>query len=127
MEPVAVVTVIALLEYFFFAVSAAGARQASGIEPPVMTGDVNFERHVRVHANTLEQLVLFLPGIWLFGYYVDALAAAAIGLVFVGARFWYRTAYVADPGKRGAPFIVGELAQGVLVLGGGIGAVWSWL
>ncbi len=97
MEPVALVTVIALLEYFFFAFSAAGARQAAGIEPPIMTGDVNFERHVRVHANTLEQLVLFLPGIWLFGYYVDALTAAALGLVFVGARFWYRTAYVADP------------------------------
>ncbi len=67
MEPVAVVTVIALLEYFFFAVSAAGARKTAGIEPPVMTGDVNFERHVRVLKNNLEQLVMFLPGIWLFG------------------------------------------------------------
>lgn len=127
MEPVAIVTVLALLEYFGFSVLVARARAQTGIKAPAITGDPAFERHFRVHQNTLEQLVVFLPGLWLFGYYVDALIGAAIGLMFIVGRVVYYRGYVQDPAKRGAGFVIGEISTGILVLGGLVGAVVSWL
>ena len=126
MEPIAVVTVLALVEYFFFSVQVARARGKAGLKAPTVVGDANFERHFRVQQNTLEQLVIFLPSLWLFGLYVHALGGAAIGLVFIAGRFLYYRGYVRDPDKRGTGFLIGEVAQVMLLLGGLIGAVISW-
>lgn len=86
-----------------------------------------FERYFRVQQNTLEQLVIFLPALWLFGYYVHELIGAALGFIFIVGRFIYCRGYVEDPAKRGTGFVVGEIAQGILLLGGLIGAIVSWL
>jgi glutathione S-transferase len=126
MEPIAVVSVIVLLEYFGFSALAAAARAKAGIAAPATVGDPNFERHFRVQQNTLEQLIIFLPALWLFGYYVHPLWGAALGLVFVVGRFMYYRGYVADPVRRGRGFVVGEVAQGILLLGGLAGAIVSW-
>ncbi len=50
-------------------ISAGRARGRYKIAAPAMTGDPMFERHVRVHANTLESLPFFLPSLWLFASY----------------------------------------------------------
>jgi glutathione S-transferase len=127
MEPIAVVTLLALVEYFFFSAQVARARGKAGLKAPAVVGDAIFERHFRVQQNTLEQLVIFLPSLWLFGLYVHAPTGAAIGLIFIVGRFVYYRAYVADPGKRGTGFLIGEVAQGVLLVGALIGAVISWI
>ena len=126
MEPIAIVTAVALLEYFLFGIEVARARARAGIEAPATVGDEIFERHFRVQQNTLEQLVLFLPALWLFGYYVSPLWGAGLGLVFVVGRFLYARGYVSQPSRRGTGFLVGEVAQALLLLGGLIGAVLSW-
>ena len=102
-------------------------RAKHGIKAPAISGDAEFERMFRVHQNTLEQLVVFIPALWLFGYYVHALIGAGIGLVFIIARFVYRGSYLTDPSTRTAGFGIGALAMMVLLLGGLIGAVVSWL
>lgn len=127
MEPIAIVTVLALLQLFIFAFQVGKQRAKHGIKAPAISGDAEFERMFRVHQNTLEQLVVFIPALWLFGYYVHALISAGIGLVFIIARFVYRGSYLTDPSTRTAGFGIGALAMMVLLLGGLIGAVVSWL
>jgi len=118
MEPIAIVTVLALLQLFIFAFQVGKQRAKHGIKAPAISGDAEFERMFRVHQNTLEQLVVFIPALWLFGYYVHALIGAGIGLVFIIARFVYRGSYLTDPSTRTAGFGIGALAMMVLLLGG---------
>ena len=123
MELVAIVTALALLEYFVFGILAGRARGRAGVPAPAMTGDPTFERYTRVHQNTLEQLAIFLPSIWLFATYVDARIAAGLGLLFIVGRGFYLRLYVQDPETRGPGAAITSLAQIVLLLGGGIGAI----
>jgi len=127
MAPVAIVTVLALLQLFVFAFQVGKQRVKHEIKAPAISGEAEFERAFRVHQNTLEQLVIFVPALWLFGYYVHSLIGAGIGLVFIIARFVYRGSYLSDPSTRSTGFGIGALAMMVLLLGGLIGAVLSWL
>lgn len=127
MEPVAIVTVLALFQFFAFGYGVGAARIRHGVPAPAITGHPDFERNFRIHQNTLEQLVVFLPALWLFGWYVNAWIAAVIGLSFIAARFVYRASYLANPSTRSLGFGIGALATGVLLFGGLIGAVIRWL
>jgi len=122
MELIAIVTGLAALQVFMFAFQVGGARVKSGIDAPAMTGDAALERASRIHMNTVEQLVIFLPGLWMFGYYVNPQYGAGIGLIFIIGRFVYRSAYLGDPKKRTVGFLMGALSMMVLVIGGMIGA-----
>ncbi len=122
MELIAIVTGLAVLQVFFFAFQVGGARVKYEIDAPAMSGNPDFERVFRVHANTVEQLVVFLPGLWMFGYYVNSQIGAGIGLLFIIGRFVYRGAYLGDPKNRAAGFGIGALSMMVLVVGGMIGA-----
>jgi uncharacterized MAPEG superfamily protein len=126
-EPVAIVTVLALLQYFFFGYQVGAARIRYDVAAPATTGHPLFERNFRIHQNTLEQLIAFLPGLWLFGWYVHALVAAALGLLFIAGRFVYRASYLADPASRTLGVATGGLAIIVLLLGGLVGAIVAWI
>lgn len=127
MEPVAIVTVLMLIQFFAFAILVGRARVKSGIDAPAVTGDEMFERYFRIHQNTLEQLVVVLPSLWLFAWYVEPLSASAAGLVFIAGRWLYCVDYAKDPVKRARGFVIGNLAQTVLLLGALIGPVLSWI
>lgn len=114
---VAIVTIAALLVYVWMIARIGGARARTGIHAPVMTGDPVLERHIRVQANTLEWLVLFLPSLWLFAIYWSDLVAAILGVVWIVGRIVYALGYVADPKKREAGFIIQALATAVLLFG----------
>jgi uncharacterized membrane protein YecN with MAPEG domain len=127
MEPVAIVLALALIEYFVFGILVGRARGRYGVEAPATTGHPVFERYHRVHQNTLEQLVIFVPALWMFGAFVSPAWAALLGLVFIAGRFVYLRGYVEDPKKRSTGTYITLLAQAVLLLGGGIGALLAWL
>lgn len=122
MELIAMVTGLAVLQSFLFAFQVGQTRVRHGIIAPAMSGQPEFDRAFRVHANTVEQLVIFLPGLWMFGYYVHELTGAALGVLFIIGRFIYRNAYLNDPKGRSAGFGIGALSMVVLVVGGMIGA-----
>ncbi|MDO9223150.1 MAG: MAPEG family protein [Caulobacter sp.] len=119
---VAIVTLLALLVYFWMGMGVAGARRKSGIAAPTMTGDPLLERAVRVQANTLEWLPIFLPSLWLFYVFWTpqdpaGMIAAALGAVWIVGRILYALGYVKDPGKRELGFLIQTLAAAVLLFG----------
>jgi uncharacterized membrane protein YecN with MAPEG domain len=121
MEPVAVVIVLALAQYVAFGMLVGWARGKYGVHAPAVTGHEIFDRYFRVHQNTLELLVAFVPAIWLFGMYVDPTWAALLGLVYLVARVLYLRGYVADPAKREVGFALSVLPVFVLLAG----ALWG--
>jgi glutathione S-transferase len=119
----AIVTVLALLVFIVTAMRVGAARGKHGVAAPATTGNEIFERHFRVQNNTLEQIVLFIPGLWLWTAYWGELFAAILGLVWCVGRIIYMSSYVADPAKRSAGFGLTFLPSIILVLGGLVGAV----
>ena len=110
MEYVALVTVLLVSQYMVFIMLVGAARGKSGIKAPAVTGDEGFERAYRVQMNTLEQLMVVLPALWVSGMYFDSLVAALLGMAFFLGRVMYRAGYVKDPEKRGMGFGIGFLA-----------------
>ncbi|MDJ0909720.1 MAG: MAPEG family protein [Woeseiaceae bacterium] len=128
MELVALITLIALIQYFAFSFQVGQMRVRHGVNAPAMSGHPDFERMFRIQQNTMEQLVIFLPALWICAHFGDPRWAAGIGLFFIIGRFIYRSAYLSDPGKRGTGFIIGFLAITVLIGWGLFGTareIWS--
>lgn len=122
MDFVILVAAVALLEYVYFGYQVGQARGKYGVEAPAVTGDPIFERHHRVHQNTLENLVIFLPGLWLFATYVSEPIAALLGVVFIVGRAVYARRYVQDPPGRAVGVMMSFPIGLILVIGGTIGA-----
>ncbi len=120
---VTIVAMLALLEYFFFSMKVGQARGKYGIKAPATTGNDMFERYNRVHQNTLEQLVMFIPSLFTFASFVSEMWAAILGVVFIIGRALYFNLYIGDPDKRGPGVLIGMLATAVLVIGSLIGAI----
>ena len=110
MQYVSLVTLLLVIQYLIFMLMAGAARSKSGIKAPAVTGDEQFERANRVQTNTLEQLVMTLPALWLSGLYFEPFVAALLGLTFFLGRVLYRKGYMKSPEKRGAGFGIGLLA-----------------
>jgi uncharacterized MAPEG superfamily protein len=123
MELVSFVIALALLECFAFGVLVGQARGRFGVEAPAMTGHPDFERINRVHQNSLEQLVLFVPAIWIFASTVSPRIAAALGLVFVVGRAVYARGYMQEAKKRGTGMAISSVGLILLLLGAAIGSL----
>jgi uncharacterized membrane protein YecN with MAPEG domain len=121
MQPVAFVILLALLEYVAFGMLVGRARGKYGVNAPATAGHPVFERYFRVHYNTLEQLVVFVPAMWLYGTYVSPSWAAGLGLVYIAGRLAYLLGYVADPRKREIGFGLSALPLLILLFG----ALWG--
>jgi uncharacterized MAPEG superfamily protein len=127
MAPVALVIVIAVIQFFVIGWLVARARVRYGIKAPATTGHEVFERWFRVQQNTLELLIAFIPAISLFAVYVNPNWAAWIGLVYVAGRIVYTRAYVANPSRRSFGFGLSAAPILVLLAGALIGALRAML
>lgn len=120
----AIVTLVALLVYVWMGVRVGGARKKSGIAAPTMTGDPELERHIRVQANTLEWLPIFLPSLWLFAYFWNDMVAAGLGVVWIVGRVLYALGYAKAADKRELGFMI-QMAAAAILLFGALGrAIW---
>ena len=89
----AIVTLLAVAFYFFLATRVAAARGRFNVQLPATTGHPDFERVFRVHQNTLEWMPTFLVPLWLCAIYLNDVAAAVLGLVWIGGRVLYFIGY----------------------------------
>ena len=125
MTTVYIVIGLALVQFFIFGLLVGSARVKYQVKAPSISGDPIFERYYRVHYNTMEQLVVFVPAMLMFGNYINPTAAAVLGLVFIVGRVVYFRGYVADPAKRATGFGLSVMPVMILLLGGLGGALWS--
>lgn len=121
MEPTLIV-LLALVQYLVFVGQTGMARARGHVEAPACTGDERFERRYRVQQNTLEQLVVFIPAMFIFTQVASAAWAVVPGVVFILGRALYARAYVREPKTRGPGMVLTMLANAALV-GGALVAV----
>lgn len=114
---------LALVEFLLFGFAVARARVRYNVPAPATTGNEVFERYFRVQMNTLEQLIIFVPAILLFGRYVNAYVAAALGVIFLIGRAMYFQGYVRAPGGRHIGFVLTAIPNVTLLIGGIVGAI----
>ena len=127
MNHVYLLILLALVQYMYFTARVGSARVKFGVEAPRTTGNDNFERIFRVQQNTLEQLVVFIPGMLLFANFVSPLWALIPGGFYLIGRQIYARHYVADAKKRGPGATISILANIALLLGAIVGLVLSML
>jgi uncharacterized membrane protein YecN with MAPEG domain len=123
MPYVDLVIVLAVVEFMMFCFAVGRARGRYKVPAPATTGNEVFERYFRVQMNTLEQLVVFIPAIWIFARYWSPTIAAALGVVFIIGRFIYFRTYVKDPKTREIGFALTALPNSILVVGALIGSI----
>ena len=123
MAYVDIVTALAVLQFFVFGFKVGGARGRYSVKAPAITGNEIFERHFRVQQNTLELLIAFVPGLYLFSRYWSPLIAAVLGVIYLIGREVYAAGYVKEPAKRSAGYGLSFLPTVILVVGGLAGAV----
>jgi len=116
MEAVAIVTILALGQFILFSIQVGSMRVKHGVKAPAVSGHAEFERMFRIQQNTMEQIVAFIPALWMFAYFVKPLWGAGIGLVFIVGRFIYRASYLKDPGNRGLGFTITFVSTAVMLI-----------
>ncbi len=115
------VTILSLILFYILSVNVGIARAKYKVPAPQITGDENFERVFRVQQNTLEQLIIFIPALWTFSLFVNAIAANILGGIWIVGRIIYAWGYYAEAGKRGLGFAINSLVAIALLIGSLIG------
>jgi glutathione S-transferase len=121
------VTASALLLYFLVTLNVGRARVQYKVSPPQMTGNPDFERVVRVQQNTLEQIILFLPLLWLFSQFISPIWGSGIGAVWIIGRILFAWGYYQAAEKRAVGFGISTLAILALLGGSFTGIIMSLL
>lgn len=123
MNYVHLVAVLALLEFLAFTMLVGRARIKYHVKAPATSGHEMYERAYRVQMNTLEQLALFLPALFLASQYWSQVLVAGVGAVYLVGRLLYRQLYMKDPARRAPGFILTLLSNVVLLLAALVGVL----
>jgi hypothetical protein len=118
---------LALVQYIYFTAMVGVARGKYGVSAPATTGNDIFERTFRVQQNTMEQLVVFIPGMYFFAMLVSPVWALVPGVIFIVGRQIYSHGYISAPEKRGMGATMSLLSGIVLVVGALIGLIWKMI
>ena len=116
-----IVTVVALIVYFLITMNVGRTRFKYKVMPPATSGNPNFERALRVQQNTLEQLILFLPLLWLFCLYINPTWGSGIGAFWIVGRILYALGYYQAAEKRMIGFAISFLSTLALLIGSLVG------
>ena len=120
----ALVTLVAILFFFFTCMNVSRSRTTTGVKVPAMSGHPDFERAFRIQMNTLEWMPIFLPSLWLFAVYISDPIAAGIGAVWIIGRILYVLGYAKAVEKRGPGFAIQAFATVALWLGAFGAIIW---
>jgi len=115
------VTLAIVLLMLVNAIHVGRARGKYQIKAPAVSGNELFERVYRVQMNTIENVLLFIPAMWIYALYLGDLGAASTGIIWLVGRIWYAVAYTTNPAKRGIGFMISRFA----VIGAWLGALYG--
>lgn len=59
------ITILTLFIYQILSLNVSKSRFQNKISPPITVGNLNFERAYRTHLNFLENMVIFVPLVWI--------------------------------------------------------------
>jgi glutathione S-transferase len=116
MEYAVIIISIALLQYIFFTGRAGFARGKYEVKAPKTDGNDTWEILFRVQQNTMEQLVIFIPGMIAFSIYVSEVWVLLPGILFVVGRQVYSHLYIKNPDSRGPGMVLSFFSNIALVL-----------
>ena len=120
---------VTLLDMLFYSVTIRNvgkARRKHQIMPPVTDGPEDFLRVIRVQFNTLEQLALHLPLLWIAAFVMDDVFAAAFGSVWLLGRILYARGYYRKAKSRMKGFLICMLVNLILLIGAMAGTIASF-
>lgn len=119
------VTLVAVLITLGFAILVGRTRGRVKIDAPAMTGHPDLERALRIQGNTVEQIVIFLPALWLAALYFQGWWAPIIGAVWCLGRVLYAVSYGTHR-QRLPGFALTVLPSVTLIVLAAIGLIGAW-
>jgi glutathione S-transferase len=125
----ATATLLIAFFYFYTAFRVGGLRGKHAIKAPACSGHPEFDRAYRVQLNTLEQMGIVLPLLWVATLFPVAWAwlPALIGLLWLASRLLYMKSYMADPETRLPGAGIGGLCNLALLILAAAGIIVSWI
>ena len=124
MNLAAIDTLLAVLLTFILGGRVGQMRGRHKVQAPATTGHPDFERAFRTHMNTVENMVLMLPALWVASLTYGGQLPFWIGLAWVVSRVIYAFGYAQSNAQMRAPgAVIGFLSILALVVLGAIGLV----
>lgn len=112
----AIITLLVVIMQFVLGALVGLSRSKHKLLVPKMTGNAEVERHIRVHENTNEYLLIFLSLLWLSGILVNTLLASVFGVIWFLARVNYARLYYKSSSLRHNSFKLSILVIVILAL-----------
>lgn len=116
-------TLASLIVYIWISINVGRARMQHKVQAPLMEGPLEFLSVYRVQANTVEQLAMFLPALWMCAYFLGDMWAAGGGVIWIIGRIVYALGYYKDPAKRSMGFMLTFCASVFLIIGTAVGLI----
>ena len=123
----AFITLLTVALLFAVTFNVGRARGKYRIQAPATTGHEMFERAYRIQLNTIENVLMFLPALWLYAMFIGDKGAGDSGMIWLVGRIWYAIAYQMNPAKRGYGFLISLLVIAGLWLGAAYGIYGAYL
>lgn len=109
-------TLATIIVYIWIFTNVGKARRKFKIFAPASEGPIEFQSVLRVQANTVEQMVIFYPALWMCAYFFSDRWAALGGLAWAIGRVVYALGYYQAPEKRGPGFGITGLSTLALLI-----------
>jgi glutathione S-transferase len=100
---VAIDTILAVLLALFASFRVSQMRGKHHITAPATTGHPDFERAFRAHANTIENMILYIPLLWMAAFFYGGQLPFWVGLLWIVGRVLYIVGYAKNDTARRAP------------------------
>lgn len=99
----AIDTLLAAFVTFMLGQYVGYMRGKTKIEAPATAGHPDFERAFRIHSNTVENLVLFIPLLWIASIFYGGMIPFWFGIAWVVSRLIYAWGYAQQNTQLRAP------------------------
>ena len=117
MQYIYLLIALALLQYITFVMRTGLTREKYGVSAPKTSGNETWERIYRVQLNTMEQLVIYIPALYIFAQYWGQYWALIPGVTFIVGRQLYSYQYVKEPDSRAPGMALTFFSNAAMVIG----------